>query len=170
LHAHCESRPGGASVGGLIYTDGAFNQSTVNGQLGLGGISDNLGAFTLSALPFTYDGQFFNLLVTFTAPPGAGAGAFTADLTGTVLGLNGGGVFLDFDNNSNNPLNLNYTGGSFQFWVNDVNISSFSTVQILSGGIRSVPEPATWAMMLLGFGGIGFAMRRRQKPALAQLA
>ena len=34
----------------------------------------------------------------------------------------------------------------------------------------AVPEPATWGMMLLGFGGIGFAMRRRRQPALAQLA
>jgi hypothetical protein len=35
----------------------------------------------------------------------------------------------------------------------------------------AVPEPATWAMMLLGFGGVGFAMRRaRPKAALAQLA
>ena len=33
-----------------------------------------------------------------------------------------------------------------------------------------VPEPATWAMMLLGFGGIGFAMRRRGQQALAQIA
>jgi hypothetical protein len=30
----------------------------------------------------------------------------------------------------------------------------------------AVPEPATWAMMLLGFGGIGFAMRRSQRKAL----
>jgi hypothetical protein len=30
----------------------------------------------------------------------------------------------------------------------------------------SVPEPATWAMMLLGFGAIGFAMRRNRKPLL----
>jgi len=32
----------------------------------------------------------------------------------------------------------------------------------------SVPEPATWAMMLLGFGAVGFAMRRGRKslPAL----
>ena len=34
----------------------------------------------------------------------------------------------------------------------------------------AVPEPATWAMMLLGFGGIGFAMRRRRQPALTQIA
>jgi hypothetical protein len=33
-----------------------------------------------------------------------------------------------------------------------------------------VPEPATWAMMLVGFAGIGMAMRRRARPVLAQLA
>ena len=33
-----------------------------------------------------------------------------------------------------------------------------------------VPEASTWAMMLLGFGGIGVAMRRKRKPGLAQLA
>ncbi len=31
----------------------------------------------------------------------------------------------------------------------------------------AVPEPATWAMMLFGFGAIGFQMRRQRKPALA---
>jgi hypothetical protein len=36
----------------------------------------------------------------------------------------------------------------------------------------AVPEPATWAMMLLGFGGIGVAMRRgrRKNALLAQIA
>jgi hypothetical protein len=45
---------------------------------------------------------------------------------------------------------------------------------VLLGGLAltpsSVPEPGTWAMMLLGFGGVGAAMRRsRKKVALAQL-
>lgn len=31
----------------------------------------------------------------------------------------------------------------------------------------AVPEPSTWAMMLLGFGAIGFAARRRRALALA---
>jgi hypothetical protein len=35
----------------------------------------------------------------------------------------------------------------------------------LSLSFVPVPEPATWAMMLLGFAGIGFTVRRRQ-PAL----
>jgi hypothetical protein len=34
-------------------------------------------------------------------------------------------------------------------------------------GVAAVPEPSTWAMMLLGFAGIGFmACRRKAKPAL----
>lgn len=36
--------------------------------------------------------------------------------------------------------------------------------------LAAVPEPATWAMMLLGFGAVGFAMRRRRRPALMQVA
>lgn len=35
----------------------------------------------------------------------------------------------------------------------------------------AVPEPGTWAMMLLGFGGIGYSLRRRRKTdTLAQFA
>jgi len=34
----------------------------------------------------------------------------------------------------------------------------------------AVPEPATWAMMLLGFGAMGMTMRRRRKPVMLQLA
>ena len=37
------------------------------------------------------------------------------------------------------------------------------------GGAPNVPEPATWAMMLVGFGAIGYSMRRKQQ-SLAQLA
>ncbi len=34
-------------------------------------------------------------------------------------------------------------------------------------GVGAVPEPATWAMMITGFGGIGAAMRRRRQIAEA---
>jgi len=30
-----------------------------------------------------------------------------------------------------------------------------------------VPEPSTWAMMLVGFGAVGYAMRRRQRTAVS---
>nr|WP_240047570.1 PEPxxWA-CTERM sorting domain-containing protein [Sphingomonas panacisoli] len=39
------------------------------------------------------------------------------------------------------------------------------TLTISPVAAGAVPEPATWAMMLAGFGAIGFAMRRRPKVA-----
>lgn len=37
------------------------------------------------------------------------------------------------------------------------------------GGTSVVPEPGTWAMMLIGFGAVGFAMRRRRPVVSAQI-
>ena len=41
------------------------------------------------------------------------------------------------------------------------------TASFTSGG---VPEPATWAMMLTGFGGLGALMRRRRALSVAATA
>ena len=64
---------------------------------------------------------------------------------------------------------FNWTGydptpGVFQFSAQGTNVTSFSL------SAQAVPEPSTWALMLLGFGAIGVAMRRRRRPALAQVA
>ena len=40
----------------------------------------------------------------------------------------------------------------------------------ISLSIAAVPEPATWAMMILGFGLIGASLRRRKAASVAQLA
>lgn len=49
---------------------------------------------------------------------------------------------------------------------------SFKQLRIDLANAPAVPEPATWAMMLLGFGGIGMTMRRKQRSngALMQVA
>jgi len=55
------------------------------------------------------------------------------------------------------------TGGSiFLFKQNSINLATNPP--------PPVPEPATWGMMLLGFGGIGMAIRRRRRPAMMQIA
>jgi hypothetical protein len=55
------------------------------------------------------------------------------------------------------------SGESFQTLVtsdSDVSIRGVSFAP-------DVPEPSTWAMMLLGFAGVGFmAYRRKSRPAL----
>jgi hypothetical protein len=43
--------------------------------------------------------------------------------------------------------------------------SPFNAAFSLSG--TTVPEPSTWAMMLLGFAGLGFVTYRRRNTALA---
>jgi len=46
-------------------------------------------------------------------------------------------------------------------------IGDFSITYNYREATAAVPEPATWAMMLFGFGAIGAAMRRTRKPAMA---
>lgn len=40
----------------------------------------------------------------------------------------------------------------------------------LAFSVSAIPEPASWAMMLLGFGAAGYALRRRRSEFLPQIA
>ena len=76
------------------------------------------------------------------------------------------------------------TCGTFETWSiagvpiafgvqNEIRVEGFSRGNGSFGGNATfvpIPEPGTWAMMLLGFGAVGFAMRRRRRPALVQAA
>lgn len=68
---------------------------------------------------------------------------------------------------------LNLAAGTYSLWITGT-VHPRTAVGGLGGDIfiTAVPEPATWAMMLLGFLGVGFAVSRRRKtvPALLQLA
>jgi hypothetical protein len=56
-----------------------------------------------------------------------------------------------------------YSHGMVGLYQYSGGATSFSNFSVTDG----VPEPSTWAMMLLGFAGIGFmAYRRKSKPAL----
>jgi hypothetical protein len=45
--------------------------------------------------------------------------------------------------------------------------SGLPPMAVLDGVSLTVPEPATWAMMLIGFGGIGAMIRRRRQTLVA---
>jgi PEP-CTERM motif len=67
-----------------------------------------------------------------------------------------------------------YSGGQGFFLNPDANVNSFAGSGFDEGfrtfvdnGVSAVPEPSTWAMMILGFAGIGaMAYRRKSKPVL----
>jgi hypothetical protein len=41
------------------------------------------------------------------------------------------------------------------------------TARNVIAGVATIPEPGAWAMLIAGFGLVGFAERRRQDPATA---
>ncbi len=59
---------------------------------------------------------------------------------------------------------VNFTGGIANGGSDYFSLEEALTASSIGGG---VPEPASWALMLLGFGGIGFAVRRRNGLATA---
>jgi hypothetical protein len=61
--------------------------------------------------------------------------------------------------------------GAYELVVNGNNTGTGSLGGTITITDHGVPEPATWAMMVLGFGAVGFALRRKRKLALiGQLA
>jgi hypothetical protein len=90
---------------------------------------------------------------------------------GTFLAaqLNIGGTTLGFTQYGGPDL-FSLVSGAPVFNLGSFNLSSITsgpatiTIRAVSG---AVPEPATWAMMLVGFGAIGFSMRRRNSKSYA---
>jgi hypothetical protein len=77
--------------------------------------------------------------------------------------LTGGNQFFGFESYNGQSianLSFNVTGGS---------VSDVSQVRVgLSAADNAVPEPGTWAMMLMGFGAAGYSVRRsRRKQGFA---
>ena len=165
----------GSSTGATLeFNSGNFSVTDSNGIAPIGSgnpPTDTLGLFSLTG--GTGTGTFdtpFTLFVNFTLPLGtSGNGTFFSAITGSVTDGTAGGVDIDFDNT---PHLFTSAAGPFTLAVRDLSVTNGDTNTPITGTIRTlaVPEPATWAMMLLGFGGIGFAMRRRRQPTLAQVA
>lgn len=130
---------GSANPGSSTTTYGVDFFSFQNTQFGDSGSLTNPGT---TAFGFNY-GNYVNegLPVILTLNTGE---IFTINPTNTAQ-------FIGFTSLA--PI----TAVSFQ----SANTVAFDVISVSS--IASVPEPATWALMLIGFGIIGFAMRKHSK-------
>lgn len=149
---------------GFLFTSTAQYPLTalVSGQ-GLATVTGPFQTLTFSAAdPLDAFSLFeFNLDVDAGAP-------FYTDITANLLG--GGSVRFEdvlLDGNGQNKFRIyGDTFESIVFSAVSGTINDITQVRVTAVP-GAVPEPATWAMMLLGFGIVGGAMRRRRKVGVS---
>jgi hypothetical protein len=117
--------------------------------------------------------RVFNELLTFTLTEAStviftlGTSFAPIDFTNVFVTASGGGTVFTFGGTAGDPNPEQLSGitqlaaGTFTLNINGTNTDGPGT---LSGTVTAgaVPEPATWAMFLMGFGAVGYSMRSRK--------
>ncbi len=162
-----------------VWNDGAGEDAlltfTGTSDAGVGNLTTSGGNFTQAGLHGTF--KFTNLAGTVTYL----AGSFSDYWLQGTLGQTGSGNVTSGPGTANftsDVVDLSYvTGDSAQFGftlahpafsVTSGTLNNFkgNSVSGSFGGI-AVPEPATWALMIAGFGGAGAMIRSRRRQAVA---
>jgi hypothetical protein len=161
------------ATSGTVEFDGSSTAKVITPGAGAFAQS-NLGYFvydftvdTESSVTISYDvtanGDYTSFFPGYTAyvyqgvQPNILEGTAALNSAGTFATVIGPGAYsLEIDNSIGNDYSSSIAG-----------LSSASSVADFGFQISAVPEPATWGMMLVGFGALGFAMRsgRRQRMA-----
>ena len=137
-----------------------------NGQARVGavdGVLNNPLTFSIdsgliSALEFNID-ALTSGNVFFTFAGGNSDGVVTQNY---ALGKNGSNFYNAF-NGTFSSVKMTFTDGATVSDVAQFRLNASPTV-------AAVPEPATWALMMFGFAGVGFGMRRRKKDIRVSFA
>lgn len=117
--------------------------------------------FILSGPELTSLSLYIGSLDTYNSITFLGAGGFSQTLTGATLGAP-----------ANGSTTSGLTNRQFFFTFNagdQVNEIIFATgrpafeFDNIYAAVSSVPEPATWTMLILGLGSIGFMLRRQRE-------
>jgi hypothetical protein len=109
----------------------------------------------------TYDNLFWPGNAPPTASDFSGHGTFL-DIYGLAFTIDGGTTVVDLFSNG---LGFGPPGAVFGLAV----VTSATTLDYFpnAGIAASTPEPSTWAMMVVGFAGLGFAGHRKARKAAA---
>ena len=163
----------------IRITDGVGSFSFLPPSL-VGQLTPQSGTFGLADLAsFTLD---TSTVFTFSEvnPSGFPSSGFfnyrLADLTAfSATFANGALTALSFDTNALSPISTDGNGdfGLQSFRVSGLGPDGASTFngdfQLLTSGqieIAAVPEPASWALMIIGFGMVGGTVRARRRQAI----
>jgi hypothetical protein len=166
---------GTTTVGGFNFATSDSTATTVGAWLGNpAGLDPTAAAHALNDAYFLFTGSIFL---------NAGTNSFTvAHDDGLQLNVDGIGLVVDAPGPSS-PATLGFdilapSAGTYNFQLSYGECCGgpavlqflYPTGQAVGGD--PVPEPATWAMMLIGFGGIGMTMRarRRRSSTIPQIA
>ena len=133
----------------------------------------NNSSFQLDSNPVSAPSSIFS----FTAPVTNGMQNGSSFTFGTVRffsSIGGGGVFTEFGGPggfgpqlfSGTTATPVFSPGTFSF-TDFRGIATGSTLTISAAAVAAVPEPSTWAMLITGFGIVGFAMRRRRRISVS---
>jgi hypothetical protein len=133
----------------------------------------NLSSVTPASFSFTAGPETLTNL-TYNPSSGFSHLDFTTDASGKITGwditvaLGGGGEFI-LRNEPGDMLDEAFVGANFKGDANFDPSEAFARNSAAGQfAVAAVPEPSTWAMMILGFCGLGFmAYRRKQKLTLS---
>lgn len=163
--------PTGSRLNGVTYTFNAGRTGQINNTY------NHIGTRSIEALADSTGPNFFvpgnSLTVTFASPQRAIGGFFNANLspvdqlflaTPNAI-VTGGGPSDRYDFEtlfflgiiSDTPFNT----ATFGAIAGTTGVFNFDNLTSVS----AIPEPESWAMMIVGFGCAGWAMRRRKRPA-----
>ena len=145
----------GSSPTGTNLTPWGNQYLDLIGQSGSGSISQSLTTVVGQAYQFSfnYSHNIFGNL------PAASASYSVGGLSGLVTHSTGSRSNLDWKGFTGT-----FTANSGSTLLTFTNVSGGQSDGLLLDNVvvSAVPEPAAWAMMLFGFGAIGFAMRRKK--------
>jgi hypothetical protein len=133
-----------------------------------GGTGDLTGSFTINPPSLSFSATDD---VVITGGPAAGTYAPRENAFGTPLSYENtsASAILDVEFTPNLNSAPGHAALNSLVWFSLVGPPS-SGSSTVSGGATLIPEPSTWAMMLLGFGGLGFLGYRQTRKGQAATA